>query len=454
LTGALNAGHSVQAEEAEEAGVQVAKVWVSIGDDKVREEHEEADGQVVEGANAMFVVDGYETPYPGHPDLPAYLRIGCRCLAQIEMLSSEEKSAWIQHDKIFIDRDYAELARQERVEQFFEAKHGDHDQSSHGNRDGGGEQDTSASAIHSQASAKVETWLTLAAKLPAATLARATGFIRTKYRELEKKYGSAMAKTIIAVGIATFPIPVPGGTMLAVAPLIAGAEIYRRLSGKKGEELESDFDAEKIGREWWDALLIEWEEAEQAEKTDIKGGPGSGNFGHAGRPGEVGGSGEGGTSTDKPDRPPSKEFRVPPPPRGKGGGKAGGFTATGHTNTELGDLAEAATAQLDCRSLLPPGKRQNPLDAKYDDTKYAFEIKAVTTEATEYKAKPKAHEVKEKLAYARKNGYKPAMMIAVVDVKSKEVHCYWKEGIGAYRLTGPKQGWNYMGTVKIGGKKK
>lgn len=148
--------------------------------------------------------------------------------------------------------------------------------------------------------------------------------------------------------------------------------------------------------------------------------------------------------------PPVKEMVMPPPPRGKAGGnKAGGLTATGETNTRMGDMAEAALMKLGLRSILPPGKRQNPLDVEYDHSGWAFEIKACSINATEYKAKPKAAEMEDKRAYAAEHKLKPAMMIAVVDHEKGEIHAYWRPGIGAWGLTeGNKDQWNYAGTVK------
>src|SRR4051794_21505471 len=101
-----------------------------------------------------------------------------------------------------------------------------------------------------------------------------------------------------------------------------------------------------------------------------------------------------------PTAPPIEAWVDPPKPKGKKGqGKAGGFSATGKTNTEIGDLGEKIVEQLDLKSLLPPGKRQNPLDAEYDSTGYGFEIKTMTTAATQYRIKMKPHEIQSKNAY-------------------------------------------------------
>jgi hypothetical protein len=149
-------------------------------------------------------------------------------------------------------------------------------------------------------------------------------------------------------------------------------------------------------------------------------------------------------------QPPTLPFKQPPEPKGKSGGKAGGWSSIkGMTNTSLGDMAEQAVSQFGLRSLLPEGKRQNPLDMEYDHSGYAFEVKACSVTATEYKAKPKAKEVAEKVAYAKKHKLKPATMIAVVDVANGQIHAYWRPGIGAYKLTQSGENWHYMGTVSI-----
>ena len=155
--------------------------------------------------------------------------------------------------------------------------------------------------------------------------------------------------------------------------------------------------------------------------------------------------------------PPSKKFSDPPEPTGKAGRSAGGYTSTGHTNTELGDKAEALTQALGLRSILPEGRRsgydvrESTLDREYDHSGWAFEVKACTVAATEYKAKPKKIEAEGKRRYAEKHKLKPATMILVMDVKKKQAHAYWREGIGAFRLIpgrAEEQGWKFMGTVR------
>jgi hypothetical protein len=64
---------------------------------------------------------------------------------------------------------------------------------------------------------------------------------------------------------------------------------------------------------------------------------------------------------------------APPEPTGLAGtGQAGGYTATGLTNTELGDAVEAALiAQLGFASALQ-GRRQGAIDCTYGE--YAVEL--------------------------------------------------------------------------------
>ena len=144
--------------------------------------------------------------------------------------------------------------------------------------------------------------------------------------------------------------------------------------------------------------------------------------------------------------PPILPFVEPPTPRGRPGRKAGGWSSTGKTNTSIGDQGEKAAQQLDMVSLLPEGHRQNPLDLRWDGSRWGFELKTVTTESTQYKVKMKAAEAASKIKWAKDNGYRPGMMMMVMDVKKKEALVYWKKGIGSYRLN---KSWNFLGRVTL-----
>jgi len=137
--------------------------------------------------------------------------------------------------------------------------------------------------------------------------------------------------------------------------------------------------------------------------------------------------------------PPQRPYLAPPPPSGTG------ERWNGLTNTALGDLVEAAVVdQLGAESLLPEGKRQGPLDLRLGE--YGFEVKSCARTAKEYKAKPKKREAEEKRAAAIEHGLKPGTMIVVVDEAVGYV--YWREGIGAFRLTSE---WQFGGTVELQG---
>lgn len=141
---------------------------------------------------------------------------------------------------------------------------------------------------------------------------------------------------------------------------------------------------------------------------------------------------------------------APPPPLGVNRGRRshGGWTATGRLVSDLGKAVERALARsLDFEPANELTGRVGPFDLI--DGHDAFEVKAVTRESTEYKCKPKAHEVTEKLAYAAAHGLRPHVLIAVVD--GDRVYAYAKEGVRAYRLTanGYQRGWVYLGTTTL-----
>lgn len=146
--------------------------------------------------------------------------------------------------------------------------------------------------------------------------------------------------------------------------------------------------------------------------------------------------------------PPIKEWVDPPAPKGTiGEGRTGGYAADGRTNTEVGDLAEAALTQFGLVDL-HPGRRGGKLDAGHG--KWAFEVKSHTVDATEYKIKMRASEMEEKLKYAADNGLKVGSIIVVVDAAEKCAYVYWRNGLGNFRLTpGTKSDWNFMGRANL-----
>ena len=61
-----------------EMGYDLVKQWVAVGDDKTRDAHNHANGQVVD-YDKPFIVDGEELMYPGDPNGSAGNVINCRC---------------------------------------------------------------------------------------------------------------------------------------------------------------------------------------------------------------------------------------------------------------------------------------------------------------------------------------------------------------------------------------
>jgi len=76
-TGMLNGGQQAVREKLFEMGVIAGKEWSALDDERTRETHADADGQIVQ-VDQPFVVGGEECQYPGDDDLSAEER--CNCL--------------------------------------------------------------------------------------------------------------------------------------------------------------------------------------------------------------------------------------------------------------------------------------------------------------------------------------------------------------------------------------
>jgi SPP1 gp7 family putative phage head morphogenesis protein len=74
--------HAAANYAAEEAflstGIEARREWVTAVDERTRESHVEADGQIV-ALHEPFIVDGEELMYPGDPSGSAENVINCRC---------------------------------------------------------------------------------------------------------------------------------------------------------------------------------------------------------------------------------------------------------------------------------------------------------------------------------------------------------------------------------------
>lgn len=81
---AVNAGINDTYLRAAELGIETQVVWVATLDDRTRDMHGSADGQI-RGADGNFTVGGEQTPYPGWEGLSAANRINCRCSTRAEI---------------------------------------------------------------------------------------------------------------------------------------------------------------------------------------------------------------------------------------------------------------------------------------------------------------------------------------------------------------------------------
>jgi hypothetical protein len=69
----------------------------------------------------------------------------------------------------------------------------------------------------------------LVASVPPAVWHKVSGEVATRYHSLEGRYGRPTAIAILSAGIVGTAVPLPGTTVLAVAPLIALAELHHQL---------------------------------------------------------------------------------------------------------------------------------------------------------------------------------------------------------------------------------
>lgn len=78
MTGAQNAGRVDSFHRAEEMGIDMEQVWVSVLDGRTRYEHRQLDGMRVK-VGEPFKVDGYTIMFPGDPSAPPEMVYNCRC---------------------------------------------------------------------------------------------------------------------------------------------------------------------------------------------------------------------------------------------------------------------------------------------------------------------------------------------------------------------------------------
>jgi hypothetical protein len=117
------------------------------------------------------------------------------------------------------------------------------------------------------------------------------------------------------------------------------------------------------------------------------------------------------------------------------------------SNAELGRRVEHALAEHLGFTLAHPHDSRGPFDLLRG--RDAYEVKSVTRGAGEYKCKAASAAMRRKRAAADEGKLNPHVLIAVVDPDTESVHAYSRPGLGAFRLTGPHNGWCYEGTAPI-----
>jgi uncharacterized protein with gpF-like domain len=65
-------------EQAKATGLELLKEWVTVEDERAREDHAQSNAQTV-GMNDPFIVGGEELQYPGDPSASPEQTINCRC---------------------------------------------------------------------------------------------------------------------------------------------------------------------------------------------------------------------------------------------------------------------------------------------------------------------------------------------------------------------------------------
>jgi hypothetical protein len=69
----------------------------------------------------------------------------------------------------------------------------------------------------------------LVMSVPPAVWHKVSGAVATRYRGLESRYGRPTAIAILSAGIVGTAVPLPGTSILAMAPFIALAELHHQL---------------------------------------------------------------------------------------------------------------------------------------------------------------------------------------------------------------------------------
>ena len=95
----------------------------------------------------------------------------------------------------------------------------------------GGDKPHGSPELHAKATSKAKAAVELLKQLPAKAAGKIKQKVSQKYEQLKGRYGKAAAIAILAAGIAGTATPVPGGGLLAAAPVMGVCELYLAVTG-------------------------------------------------------------------------------------------------------------------------------------------------------------------------------------------------------------------------------
>ncbi len=101
----------------------------------------------------------------------------------------------------------------------------------------------------------------LVAHVPTAVWDKVSGTVATRYHTLEHRYGRPTALAILSAGLVGTAVPLPGTTFIAMAPVIAVAELHLHLVAEAGPDASlvqrvhlAESELLHLGRQWMQDL--------------------------------------------------------------------------------------------------------------------------------------------------------------------------------------------------------
>ena len=110
--------------------------------------------------------------------------------------------------------------------------------------------DGSSKGVDRVADSKAGRILRAIGKLPGKVVKQAREKVASTYSKLEGRYGKGYARAIVAAGVAGLPVPLPGASVAMAAPLLAVAELHRRIRGTP-QPANLDPGVVKKGSSWF-----------------------------------------------------------------------------------------------------------------------------------------------------------------------------------------------------------